>query len=61
VKKGELLIWRKNGNFPHCAEVGILGHILFEAKPGQNISKTDPRGYKNYSAELTIFLCEVNS
>jgi hypothetical protein len=19
VKKGELLIWRKNGNFPHCA------------------------------------------
>jgi hypothetical protein len=19
VEKGELLIWRKNGNFPHCA------------------------------------------
>jgi hypothetical protein len=19
VKKGELLIWRKNGHFPHCA------------------------------------------
>jgi hypothetical protein len=22
VKKGELLIWRKNGHFPHCVMVG---------------------------------------
>jgi hypothetical protein len=24
VKKGELLIWRKNGHFPHCAMLTIM-------------------------------------
>jgi hypothetical protein len=29
VKKGELLIWRKNGHFPHCARtLTTLPNIL---------------------------------
>jgi hypothetical protein len=27
VKKGELLIWRKNGHFPHCGVAGKRKNI----------------------------------
>jgi hypothetical protein len=28
VKKGELLIWRKNGHFPHCALWTTTGKVV---------------------------------
>jgi hypothetical protein len=61
VKKGELLIWRKNGNSPHCASLPFIATAKKHSFHYCNLDKQKIGVSMSHSNHVIIGAKKINS